>query len=134
MQEVAAAYGAELTGAEEARERRPVERVGHDPGVVVGGAEQPRAPPVAGEQQRRFRVVAAYECSEVLVGRGCVAHVELHGRAHVADGPDGDGTALAVGAHDVAHDEIAALELGLVLVDDQAEVKTAGHELALVVR
>ena len=91
-------------------------------GVVVGHAEEVRAAPVAREEQRARRPSTPGEQrAQVLVGGGRVADVELHG---LADGRPSSPTAIApssrLGAEHVAHEEVAAAELGLVLVDDEA--------------
>ena len=47
--------------------------------------------------------------------------------------PTDERARLLVGAEHVAHEEVAAAELGLVLVDDEADVQAAPEQLALVV-
>ena len=59
--------------------RDRAEQLGDDAGVVVGHAEEVLAAPVAREHQRGRRPCSpAEQRAEVLVGRGGVAHVELH--------------------------------------------------------
>jgi hypothetical protein len=48
--------------------------------------------------------------------------------------PIGDRTVATVGAEHVAHEEVTACEVELVLVDDDAEVQAVAHELALGLR
>ena len=111
---------------------RPEEIV-DERGVVVGATEEPGPAPVAREQQRGVAVDRCEEQPEVLVGRGRVAHLELHGLADLEAVADGERTVVLVDAEQVADEEVAATELEAVLVDDDAEMQPAAHQLALVV-
>jgi transposase len=51
-------------------------------GVVVGGAEQPAAAPVAGEHERAPGGAPGQQGVQVLIGTGRIPHLELHGRPH----------------------------------------------------
>ena len=71
--------------------------------------------------------------AQVLVGGVGVPHLELHGRADVDALADRERAAALVGAEHVAHEEVAAVEVELVLVDDDADVQAVAHQLAFVV-
>ncbi len=103
------------------------------PASWSGTPKRWRPRPLQVNTERGPGVDPAEELTEVLVGRRGVAHVELHG---LADGhlvADRERARLLVGAQDVAHQEVPARELGLVLVDDEAHVQTVAEEIALVV-
>ena len=61
--------------------------------------------------------------AQVLVGGGGVAHVELHRLTHRDVVADDDRAGLGITAEHVAHEEVAALEVGAVLVDHDPEVQ-----------
>ena len=118
----------DLAGAERARDRERPEQLVDHAGVVVGHAEEPAAAAVAREEQRGLGLDAAEQLAQVLVGGRRVADVELH---RLADGDvvaDDDRARGLVAAEHVAHEEVAAAEVGLVLVDDDAEVQAGTHE------
>ena len=72
------------------------------------------------------------ELAQVVVGRDRVAHLELHGRADLDLVAHGDRADVAVAAEHGADEEVAAVEVDLVLVDDAAEVDPALGERAVV--
>lgn len=89
MQEVLAADWPDLSGAEEAGQRR-TELFGHQRRIVIRHAKHASAPPVAGEQQGSCRLTLP----EVSAQRGerrfgsssaddASPHVELHGLSHL---------------------------------------------------
>ena len=73
------------------------------------------------------------QATEVFVGRVRVAHLELHGLTDVDLLADRERAGRLVDAEQVAHEEVAALEVETVLVDDEAEVQPVAHELAVFV-
>src|SRR5690606_19041418 len=85
VQVAARADRADLAGAEHARHRVGADGVAHQPGVVVGLAEQRPPAAVAGEHERpagaRRRRGGGEGLPQVLVRGGGVAHVELDGGA-----------------------------------------------------
>ena len=95
------------------------------------GSGNRRAAAVAREQQRGVAATPAEQRAQVLVGGVRVAHLELHGLADVDAVADRDRTGAAVGAEHVAHEEVAAVEVELVLVDDDPEVQALAHQLAV---
>ena len=109
--------------------QRP-EQLVDDAGVVVGHAEQAPSPPVAREQQRGARPRRrSSSVAQVLVGGVGVADVELHGLADARRRRRPRcAPVVAVGAEHVADEEVAAAEVGLVLVDDEADVQAGAHE------
>ena len=58
---------------------------------------------------------------EILVRGARVAHLQPHGLADADALADRDRAGLGVGGEDPAHEEVAALVVGLVRVDDEAE-------------
>src|SRR6478735_3626654 len=68
----------DLARAERARDRQRTEELVDDRSVVVGFAEEPDAATVTGEEEGGRRVLTGEHLPQVLVGRGRVAHVELH--------------------------------------------------------
>ena len=87
VHEVTAADRSELAAGEEAGQGGIGEELADHLGVVVGGAEQPAAPAVAGEQQGAVGALERQQLAEVLVGRFGVADVELHGRPTSTSSP-----------------------------------------------
>ncbi len=133
MHEVAPTDRADLTGAQGTGDRERAEEPVDEPGVVVGRAEEVLPAPVAREQERAARVVAGEQRPKIFVGRGGVAHVELHRLAHAHFVPDRKRAGLGVRSHDVSHEEVAASELRLVLVDDETNVQPVTDQLAVFV-
>src|SRR5829696_8133542 len=123
MDEAAAADRSELAGARHAGDGVDADRVAHRAGVVVGLAEEPRAPAVAGEEEGGVAGDRGQQLVKVLVRRLGVAHVELHGRAHLDRLAHHQGPGGPVGAHQRAHEEVAPPERGAVLVAGDADVQ-----------
>src|SRR5437879_801625 len=69
VEEVAGADWAEFPGAEAPRQGEGAEELVDDAGVVVGLAEEPLPPAVAGEEDGGVGLGRAQEIAEVLVGR-----------------------------------------------------------------
>jgi len=87
-----------------------------------------RAAAVAGEDQRAGRLGGAERLglgpergAQVLVGGGAVANVHAHGLADPDPLTERDRARVTVGGDDRTHQKVAALVLGLVLVDHDAE-------------
>ena len=110
------------------------EQVLHHAGVVVGHGEEVAATPVAGEQQRRLGVDPGQHLPEILVGGAGVPDVELHGLAHRDLLADRQRARALLGTEQVADEEVAPAELGLVLVDDESHVEAAAQQLAFLFR
>src|SRR5205823_2159755 len=66
------------------------------------------------------------------VGRLGVANMKLHSLADSHEVRDSQGAGFAVQPQHVPHQEIAALEFGLILVDDLADVESLLKELLLL--
>src|SRR5581483_11562283 len=133
VQEVPPADRSDLAGAERARRRDRTEELVDEARVVVGDAEEVTAPAVAREQQRGTGVDTTEHLAQVLVGGGRVPYVELHRLADRHTIADRERTRLLVRAEHVPDEEVAAGELGLVLVDDEAHVQATAEQLAFVV-
>jgi len=102
-------------------------------GIVVGLAEEPLAPPIAGEEQGGIGLRRRQQVPQVLVRRSGVADLELHRAADLDGVTDGDGPAALVGADHAPDQEVAAAELEAGLVDDAADLEPMAHELPLLV-
>src|SRR5712692_5682072 len=136
VQEGLAADGTDLAAAEEAGEGLRPECLGDDARVVVGLGEHVRAAAVAGEEQCPGRPPAAERAAqrlpEICVRRGCVADEEAQRL------PDPDAVAereragRLVGAQETAHEEVAGLVLGPVLVDHEPGKEPARGERLLL--
>ena len=132
MEEVAAPDRSDLPGAERSREWDRAEQVLHHAGVVVGDGEEVTATSVAREQQRGLGVDPGKHLPEILVGGAGVPDVELHGLSHRDLLADRQRALALVGTEQVADEEVAAAELGLVLVDDEPDVESAPQQLPLL--
>ena len=97
MEEVAAADGSQLAGAEHAGGGASGDHRVEHLGVVVGLAEQADTPAVAGEEQGPIGPAAGQQLAQVLVGGRRVTHLELEGRADL--GPDERSMAQKGGLH-----------------------------------
>src|SRR6266508_2436904 len=131
VEEVAAADRAELALGEEPGHGRLAGGRGDADGVVVGLAEEVAAAPVAGEQQHPPRLPAGHRRQqqlEVLVRGGRVADVELQRLADLDAVGDRDRAGLRVGPDQAPDQEVTAVEAGLVLVDDLADLEAAAAE------
>ena len=100
---------------------------------MVRNREQARPPPVAGEQQRPGRQLRLplEEGAQVLVRGGRVPHVELDGLPHLDPVPYRERPALRVHPYHCPDQEVPALQLGLVLVDDTTHVEAPTDQLAV---
>src|SRR5690242_15344027 len=134
VEEVAASDRSDLPGAERSRQRDRPQQVLHHARVVIGNGEEVTATPVAREQQRGLRVHAGEHLPEILVGGARVPDVELHGLAHRNLLADRQRARALVGTEQVADEEVAPAELGLVLVDDETDVQAAAQQLAFLFR
>ena len=76
---------------------------------------------------------AVEQAPQVLVGGVRVAHLELHGLADLDLLADRERAGRLVDAEQVADEEVAALEVETVLVDDETDVQPLAHELAVLV-
>src|SRR5208283_2939771 len=126
MDEVLAADRTDFAHGEEAGDGyRPIDLVDHAH-VVIGLVEEPRAAAVACEEQRPDRpscwFASLEQTAQIFIGGFGVADMELDGLANTDHVRDLDGTGI-IGPHHVAHQEVAALERALVLVDHPADVQ-----------
>src|SRR5207247_2795020 len=100
--------------------------------VVVGGTEEPLATPVAAEQERADGIArvcvfafAGQQRAQVFTGGGAVPDLELHGLPDPDVVGDRQAAGLLVDPDQVADQEVPALELALVLVNDDPQVQCA---------
>src|SRR5947208_683215 len=84
-----------------------------------------RAVPVAGEHEGAIGAAAVDELAQVLVGRRCVANLELGRGADLHDVAYGEGAVLRIAPEDVSDQEVAPVELRLGFVDHPPEVDAA---------
>jgi CheY-like chemotaxis protein len=123
VQEGLAADRPELAAAEEAGQGLRPERFADDQRVVVRRRKHVRAAAVAGEEQRsgwaRARERAAQCPPEICVRRGGVADEEAQGLPDPRAVPERERACRLVGAEQAAHEEVADLVLGPVLVDHE---------------
>src|SRR4029453_13047454 len=134
VQEIAAADRSDLARTERSRQRDRPQQVLHHSGVVVGDGEEVAATSVAREQEGGVGVDPREHLPEILVRGARVPDVELNGLDDRHLLPDRQGARALVGAEQVADEEVAPAELGLVLVDDEPDVQAAAQELALLLR
>src|SRR5688500_18217415 len=133
VEEVAGSDRPQFTGTEAPRQGEGAEELVDDAGVVVGLAEEPLAPAVAGEQQRRVGLGGGEEVAQVLVGRAGVAHLELPRPPSSDVVADVDGAAAPVGSDHPPDREVAPAGLEPGIVDHAPELQPPAHELALLV-
>lgn len=138
MEEVALADGADFAIAEKAGNTERAEFLLDHAGVVVGRAEKVLSAAVATAQTAaidgaagKLRAGADEEVVQVLGGGLGVAAVELDGLAGPEAGADGDVPGTRIGADQITDEEIAAMKLFQVFVDDEADEEVAAG-LALV--
>src|SRR5256885_10829310 len=88
----------DLAVAEQARQRQRAEQLAYRPCVVVRRAEEPRAPPVTGEQKRRRGSAGKpmEHVPQLLVGGAGVADLELQRLTDAWLSRDGDRPARRV--------------------------------------
>ncbi len=129
------ADGADLSSSKEPSQRRLIEAGGECLGIMVRSWKQPAAAAVAGEEHHarrlRLELLAVEKELQVFASRLGISNMQLHRLANANLVVDDQSANTLVGLHDVADEEIAAAESGLVFVDDDAEEDTLGQELAL---
>ena len=115
-------------------DRERAEEPVDEAGVVVGHAEEVPPAPVAGEQRaRRGRRAPASSSRRSSSAAAASRTWNCTVWPTVDLVADRERARFGVGADDVAHEEVAAAELGLVLVDDETDVQPVTEQLALVV-
>src|SRR5262249_58743501 len=128
MEEGTAAHGADLAVAEHAREGRIGKLITNACGVMVGDLEHVRPASVAREDEPAGGRKCATICGarrakhrpQVLVRRLGVTHMKSERLPDAYALADVDRPRVGVTSDDAPHQEVAALVLGLVLVDDDA--------------
>ena len=112
------------------------ERLGDDARVVVGLGKHVRPAAVAGEEQRPGRPRAAGRVGErlpeICVRRGGVADEEAQGLADPHRVAERERAGRLVGAEETAHEEVACVVLGPVLVDHEPGEEPARGERPLL--
>ena len=125
--------GPNLAAAEHARERIRGEYARDRSGVVAGHAEHVASASVAGEEERTACGSSAvrdlrHRCFEIFAGAHRITYVEPHRLADADLLANGDRAAVLVDAEHAPHEKVAALVLGLVLVDDEPGEHTLRSE------
>ena len=124
----------DLPGAEHAGDRTSADSIRDASGVVVGLAEEPMAPTVAGEHQSRIGVDGLQQGLEVFRRRVGVSNMELQCGADRGPVADPDGARTVVGSENAPNEEVTAPKLAGRFVDDEPDMEPASHEcLGLVV-
>jgi len=132
VQVVAAADRADLTGREEPGDAVDGELLGQHRRIVLGSVEHQPAAAVAGEQQGaldRDEVARGPEAlraaAQVVVGRPCVADLELHGATDRDEVADDQTVPLLVDPADGPDEEVALTGVVGVVVHRDAELQPA---------
>ena len=125
---ILAADGTDLPGAEHAGDRTFANGIGDASGVVVGLAEEPMAPTVAGEHQSRIGVDGLQQGLEVFRRRLGVSNMELQCGADRGPVTDPDGARTVVGSENAPNEEVTAPKLAGRFVDDDPDMESASHE------
>ena len=83
------------------------------------------------KRSREGHAHAVEEATQILVGRVRIAHLKLHGLPDFHRVADGEGTGALIDTQQIAHEEVTALEVEPVFVNDEAEVQAFAHEKAI---
>ena len=135
VQEVAAADRADLAGAERARERQRAEQLVDDAGVVVGRAEEVPTAPVAGEQRARRAASLGRRATRAGPRRPRAASRTWNCTVWPTStsSPTASAPVSLIGAEHVAHEEVAALEVGRCSSTTRPRCSPCTDQLAVVV-
>ena len=140
MQKILFADRADFAVAEKARESERTEPLLHELGIVIRAAEQMLPAAIATTQAPAVNRRTANlgfgprEQRIHVLGRGVgITPLELHGLSRSRQGADGQHAGMGVAAQQVAHEEVAAMEIFEVFVDDEADEQIS-LRLALVLR
>ena len=132
MQKVFTGDGADLAISEEAGEAEIAKMFLHQVGVMVGAAEQiPTATVAAAEAAAIDHPVgeaimgAEEQFVHLLRGASGITPLKLDGLAGAWQGTYGEDAGIRVAAEEIAHEEIAAMKILEVLVDDEADEEIA---------
>ena len=136
---IAAGDGAKFALGEQAGHRDRADHRLHNGRIMVRLLEHPGAAAVAREEQRsaafafRHRLERAEHRPQVLVGRLGIADVELDRLAGADKRPDRDGAVVFIRADHAGDQEVATIEVVLILVHRHADVRPALEDLTLLV-
>lgn len=128
VQEIAPPDRTDLSLREKSSRGERPEALLHDSTIVMGLAKEALSTPATTEQEgskRRILVLRAIRSQEkvqVVAGRFGIAEMELHGLAFLNDVSDGDSPGLLIRSNEVTNEEVAPLEMTLVLIDDDAKM------------
>src|SRR5436190_9997839 len=132
VQKIAVANRSDFAVAEKAGQPQRSELLLNQSRVVVGMAEQQLPPAIATAQApaidrgaTEFPLGARQQRHHVLRGSRRVPALKLDGLSETGKRANGDGARARIGADEVAHEKIAALEVLPVLVDDEADEQVA---------
>ena len=128
VQEIASPDWANLSLREKTSRGERPEALLHDSTIVMGLAKEALSTPATTEQEgsKRWilvlRAIRSQEKMQVVAGRFGIAEMELHGLAFLNHVSDCDGPGLLIRSNKVTNEEVAPLEMTLVLIDDDAKV------------
>lgn len=128
MQEIASPDRTDLSLCEKSSRRENPEALLHDSTIVMGLAKEALSTPTTTEQEgseRRIPVLCSIRSQEkvqIVAGRFCIAEMKLNGLAFLYHVSDRDGPGLLIRADEVTNEEVAPLEMALVLIDDNTKV------------
>ena len=128
VQEIASPDRANLSLREKTSRRERPEALLHNSTIVMGLAKEALSTPATTEQEGSergilvLRSIRSQEKVQVVAGRFCIAEMELHGLAFLNDVSDSDGPGLLIRSDEITNEEVAPLEVTLVLIDDNAKV------------
>ena len=125
---ILAADGTDLPGAEHAGDRTSADGIRDASGVVVGLAEEPMAPTVAGEHQSRIGIDGLQQGLEVFRRRLGVSNMELQRGSDRSPVTNSHGARVVVGSENAPNEKVTALKLTSRLVDDDPDMESASHE------
>ena len=128
VQKIAPPDRTNLSLREKSSRRERPEALLHDPTIVMGLAKESLSTPATTEQEGSkrgilvLRSIRSQEKVQVVAGRFGIAEMELHGLAFLNDISDGDSPGLLIRSDEVTNEEVATLEMTLMLIDDDAKV------------
>lgn len=128
VQEIAPPDRTNLSLREKSSRRERSEALLHDTTIVMGLAKESLSTPATTEQEGSkrgilvLRSIRSQEKVQVIAGRFCIAEMELHSLAFLNDISDGDSPGLLIRSDEVPNEEVATIEVTLVLIDDDAKV------------
>ena len=132
VQETLVAHGTNFSVAEKPGESEGTELILNQIGIVIFAAEQSASPSVAAAQACAvndpglvFFARRGEQHFQIVCGRASVAPLELDRLAGSGESAHGDAPGIRIGTEEVPDEEITALKILEVFVDDQADKQVA---------